>query len=81
MGHHPLRELDLAALRVDLPAHGLIAGDVGTVVLVHRGGVAYEVEFTTADGQTVVVETLSAEQVEPVAGEHILHVRQHSGVS
>ena len=32
-----VRELDLAALRQDLPAYGLIAGDIGTVVFVHAG--------------------------------------------
>ena len=70
-----LRELDLAALRHDLPAHGLIRGDVGTVVLVHGHGQAYEVEFLTADGRTLAVETLRADELEPVAGKHVLHVR------
>lgn len=37
-----LKALDLAALRHDLPAYGLIAGDVGTVVLVHGDGEAGE---------------------------------------
>jgi len=75
-----LRELDRAALRTDLPAYGLIAGDVGTVVFVHGDGAAYEVEFMTADGETVAVETLEASQVEPVAGPHILHVRKRATV-
>lgn len=75
-----LRELDLAALQQDLPSHGLIVGDVGTVVLVHADGAAYEVEFMTADGRTLVVETLLADQVEPVAGGYILHVRKHAAV-
>jgi len=72
----PLRELDLAALRQDLPALGLIGGDVGTIVLVHGDGAAYEVEFMTADGRTVAVETLTANQVEPVTGQRILHARK-----
>jgi hypothetical protein len=80
MSHAILRELDRAALRVDMPAHGLIAGDVGTVVFVHADGAAYEVESMTADGETVAVESLLAEQVEPVAGAHILHVRKHASV-
>ena len=43
--HKPvLKELDLAALREDLPSYGLRAGDVGTVVFVHGDGLAYEVE-------------------------------------
>jgi len=80
MSESTLRELDRAALRTDLPAYGLIAGDVGTVVFVHDDGAAYEVEFMTADGDTVAVETLTAEQVEPVAGAYILHVRKHVAV-
>jgi hypothetical protein len=77
MSEPTLRELDLAALRQDLPAHRLIAGDIGTVVLVHADGAAYEVEFVTADGRTVSVETLAADQVEAVTGNSILHARKH----
>ena len=71
-----LKEFDLAALREDLPSHGLRAGDVGTVVFVHGDGLAYEVEFMTADGRTIAVETLEAAQVEPLAGDQILHMRK-----
>jgi hypothetical protein len=73
-----LQEHELAALRQDLPAHGLIAGGIGTVVFTHADGRAYEVEFMTADGRTVAVETLSVDQVEPVAGDHILHARKYA---
>lgn len=31
-----MRELDSVVLATDLPEHGLRAGDIGTVVLVHR---------------------------------------------
>ncbi|MCC7105024.1 MAG: DUF4926 domain-containing protein [Chloroflexi bacterium] len=76
MARIQLNELDLAALREDLPRIGLITGDVGTVVLVHGNGEAYEIEFTTADGQTLAVETLQSSQVEPVAGRQVLHARK-----
>jgi hypothetical protein len=33
-----LAEHDVVALAVDLPEHALQAGDLGTVVLVHRRG-------------------------------------------
>lgn len=62
-------------LRVDLPAYGLVLGDVGTVVLVHEGGQGYEVEFLAADGRTIAVETMLARDVEPVSGRQVLHVR------
>lgn len=70
-----LKELDAVTLREDLPSHGLLAGDVGTIVLVHRGGDGYEVEFVDADGRTIAVPTLFAEQVAPVRGHGILHLR------
>ena len=69
-----LKELDLAALRFDLPEHGLIAGDVGTVVLVHGDSEAFEIEFVAADGATLGVVTLLAQNVFPVDGRRILHV-------
>jgi hypothetical protein len=70
-----LKELDPVALREDLPDHGLVAGDVGTVVFVHHKGEGYEVEFMDADGRTLAVQTLQASQVAPARGRQILHVR------
>jgi len=42
-----MREMDLVVLTRDVLDLGLRAGDIGTVVLVHRGGAGYEVEFST----------------------------------
>jgi hypothetical protein len=75
MSDEMLKELDAVALLDDLPTHGLLAGDVGTVVFVHHGGQGYEVEFMDADGRTLAVETLQEHQVAPVRGRQILHVR------
>jgi len=69
-------ELDPVALKHDLPAVGVGAGDVGTVVLVCKDGEAYEIEFVAGNGRTVAVETLSAREVEPFAGQQILHARR-----
>jgi len=71
-----IKELDLAALTHDLPDIGLVRGDIGTVVFVYKDGEAYEIEFVAADGTTVALETLNAEEVEPVAGAQILHARK-----
>ncbi|MBM3143328.1 MAG: DUF4926 domain-containing protein [Chloroflexi bacterium] len=60
-----IRELDNVVLTIDLPEHGLKKGDVGTVVLVHNDS-GYEVEFMTIVGSTLVVESLSNNQVRPV---------------
>jgi hypothetical protein len=58
-----IAELGTVVLITDLPQHGLRAGDLGTVVLVHAGGVGYTVEFATVQGETVAVVTLNAEQL------------------
>ena len=58
-----VRELDRVILTQDLADHGPKAGDIGTVVLVHRAGAGYEVEFTTLDGETLAVTTVRAKQV------------------
>ncbi len=55
-----IKELDAVALTGDLPAHGLKRGDVGTAVLVHDGGAAFEVEFVGYDGHTVALLTLES---------------------
>lgn len=69
-----IRELDSVILTVDLPEHGLRKGDVGAVVLLHRGG-GYEVEFITLSGETVAVVSLSKEQVRPVGRREIAQAR------
>lgn len=69
-----LQETDMAVLTIDLPEYGLKAGDIGNVVLVHRRQ-GYEVEFMTLDGETVVVTSLQAAEVRPVATREVAHVR------
>lgn len=74
-----IRELDRVVLQGDLPEHGLQAGDIGTVVLVHDGGAGYEVEFCTLGGQTIGVATLNTDQVRPAAESEIAHARKLAG--
>ena len=69
-----IRELDSVALVRDLPEHGLKAGDIGTVVLLHGNG-GYEVEFMTLDGETVAVESLSAEEIRSIGRREVAHAR------
>ena len=71
-----IKELDSVALAKDLPELGLVSGDVGTVVFIHRDHAAFEVEFITAEGQTLGVETLDRKEVRPLNGKTILHVRE-----
>ena len=42
-----IKEHDCVVLTADVPDEGLVAGDVGTVVHIHKGGEGYEVEFMT----------------------------------
>ena len=70
-----LQEHMSVVLMQDLPAAGLLAGDVGVVVHVHRGGEAYEIEFIALNGATVAVETLLASQVRAASRHDIPHVR------
>jgi hypothetical protein len=57
-----IKEHDRIVLKAAIPAEGLEAGDVGTVVHICRDGMAYEVEFTTLDGDTAAVVTVEASQ-------------------
>jgi hypothetical protein len=71
-----IKEHDCVVLTKNLPEENLEAGDVGTVVHVHRDGLAYEVEFVTLAGQTVAVATVAASDVRPVGKRDISHVRE-----
>jgi hypothetical protein len=54
--------LSVVALLQDLPEHGLVRGQVGTVVEDLAPGV-YEVEFCDDDGRTYAMVSLKAEQL------------------
>jgi Domain of unknown function (DUF4926) len=69
-----IKELSNVVLTVDLPEHGLKAGDIGTIVLVHTKP-GYEVEFMTLNGRTVAVVSLSPDQVRQVGARDMAHAR------
>ncbi len=71
-----IEELECVVLTHDLPSSGLKAGDIGTVVTVYKGGEAYDVEFSTLDGETFALETLTADAVRPVRKREISHARE-----
>jgi hypothetical protein len=71
-----IKEHDCVVLTKNLPAENLEAGDVGTVVHIHKGGAAYEVEFVTLAGDTVAVATVEATDVRPVGKRDLNHVRE-----
>ena len=71
----PIAELDRVILTEDLPAYGLEAGDVGTVVLVHDEASGYEVEFVALSGETLAVVSVYARQARPATTREIPHAR------
>jgi hypothetical protein len=64
-----------AVLTTDLPDHHLKAGDIGVVVMIHGDHEGYELEIFGADGHTVDVVTVEANQVRPISRHDVLHVR------
>jgi hypothetical protein len=71
-----INELDAVALTCDLPEYRLVRGDVGTAVLAHGNGSAFEVEFVGYDGHTVALLTLDRAQVRPLQTRDIPHARE-----
>ena len=71
---HTMKELESAVLTVNLREHGLSAGDIGTIVLVH-GEPGYEVEFMTLEGETLAVVSLRADELRSVEPREIAHAR------
>jgi hypothetical protein len=71
-----IKEHDRIVLSKDLPAEGLLAGDVGTVVHIHNKGKAFEVEFMTLEGETITVVTLPSSQMRAVGKRDIAHARK-----
>jgi hypothetical protein len=71
-----IEELDRVVLIVDVQEHGLKAGDIGVVVLVHGEHEGYELEFITLDGETIAVISEFPSQVRPIESGEIAHVRR-----
>ncbi|SHR99614.1 Uncharacterised protein [Mycobacteroides abscessus subsp. abscessus] len=59
------REYEVVVLARDLPAEGLTAGCIGTIVYVYGDDHTYEVEFIDADGTTIAVATVAADDIRP----------------
>ncbi|MSU59680.1 MAG: DUF4926 domain-containing protein [Pedosphaera sp.] len=70
-----INEHERVVLTKNLPEENLEAGDVGTVVHIHKDGAAYEVEFVTLAGETVAVATVEASDLRPISQRDISNVR------
>jgi hypothetical protein len=72
------KEHEYVVLTHDLSNEGLTAGDLGTVIHIHNGGAAYEVEFTTLLGKTIAIATLKETQLRSISDREVAHVREFS---
>ena len=68
-------ELDTVIPLKERPLEGLVKGDVGSVVFIHGGGKAFEIEFTTLAGDPLGVLTLAEDEIRPVSARDVPHVR------
>ena len=75
-----IKEHDRVILMKDLPAEGLVGGDVGTVVHIYPSGVAFEVEFMTLNGDTVAVVTIDSQDVREAGQRDLPHARELSRI-
>ncbi|MEZ4710169.1 MAG: DUF4926 domain-containing protein [Caldilineaceae bacterium] len=71
-----IKEHDQVVLTQDLPEHGLFAGDLGVVIMMHGDHAEYELEIFSANGRTIDVVTVDAHQVRAVSRRDVLHVRE-----
>jgi hypothetical protein len=67
--------LDTIVLARNLPAYGLLAGDLGAIVEVY-GPDAFEVEFVTASGRTGALVTLQAKDIRSIEDTDLVAVRR-----
>ena len=70
-----IKELDAVALVSELPVRGVKRGDVGTAVLVHGDGAAFEVKLVGHDGHTMARVTLERGAVRALHATDIPHAR------
>lgn len=66
------------ALAGDLPAYGLIQGDVATIVDYHpipSGEAGYSLEVFNAVGDTIAVVVAPESAIAPLTADEVLHVR------
>ncbi|MBW3570113.1 MAG: DUF4926 domain-containing protein [Gemmatimonadetes bacterium] len=67
-------ELDTVVLVRDMPEAGLRTGDLGAIVQVYADD-AVEVEFVTASGRTLALQTLASRDLRMVRDDDLLAVR------
>ena len=62
-------------LLIDLPAYGVRAGDVGTVLSPHANGAVFQTVFLSPTERTISYVELEARHLRPAQPEELAHVR------
>lgn len=75
-----IAEHQRAVMTRDIPDLGLVAGDVGVVVHIHRkpgeaNPVGFMLEFFSLDGESLREESVPADAVRPVTAGDLMHAR------
>jgi hypothetical protein len=75
-----IQEHERAVVTRDFPDLGLVAGDVGVVVHIHRKPgdsepVGYMLELFSVDGESLREESVPADAIRPVAVNDLMHAR------
>ncbi|KAF0152260.1 MAG: hypothetical protein FD143_1182 [Ignavibacteria bacterium] len=70
-----MKENDIVVLTIDITKSNLKSGDLGVIVMCHRNGEAFEVEFVKFNGETISVECLEKQFIRHVSNDEIPHVR------
>jgi len=76
-----IQEHERVVLTKDLPQYHLQAGDMGVVVMIHGEHEGYELEIFGADGHTLDVITVEADQVRLVNTRDVMHARALSEIA
>ncbi len=72
-----LNLLETVISTANFPEHGVLAGDLGTIVEIYTTPtLAYEVEFVNPDGSTRALLTLAPSQVRRLSPDDVLTTRQ-----
>jgi len=72
-----LQLMETVVATVNKPDDQILAGDIGTIVDVYtQMSIAYEVEFSNADGSVRTLATLAPDQIRRLSPADILTTRQ-----
>ncbi len=70
-----VKEFERIILTENLKDSPFVKGDAGTIVMTHPDSKGFEVEFFALEGNTLGVETVSADQIKSAKGiKKVIHI-------